>query len=310
MSVTREEKTAHLYRLGQSILQRTTRSFPPRRLQEGGTTRTFPTAVVLFASLLSAHPQDQKPFYGIGATFVTGFPSGVSCPIFIGGVWAISPASKAGLQPGDLLVSVDAQPVKNLQDTSRVTSASPGVVTLGLIRGTTSSTVTIQREDYSTILRHNGLKMVHGFVVDLDTTIESARSGDRRVVFTDRHYPVDKTLYYPGFEVFVWNKGTQITVGGIEDGPAKRSGARWGDHILAVNGVDPHGKSDAEMESLLSSSTPKPMTLSIERAGVRRTFSFDIERADDVLRDNHFRVADGKIVPSWVPENYLLCFEH
>jgi hypothetical protein len=52
------------------------------------------------------------------------------------------------------------------------------------------------------------------------------------------------------------------------------------------------------------------MTLSIERAGVRRTFSFDIERADDVLRDNHFRVADGKIVPSWVPENYLLCFEH
>jgi hypothetical protein len=64
------------------------------------------------------------------------------------------------------------------------------------------------------------------------------------------------------------------------------------------------------MESLLSSSTPKPMTLSIERAGVRRTFSFDIERADDVLRDNHFRVADGKIVPSWVPENYLLCFEH
>ena len=42
------------------------------------------------------------------------------------------------------------------------------------------------------------------------------------------HYPANEQLYYPGFEVFIWDKGNQVTVGGIEDGPASRAGVRWG----------------------------------------------------------------------------------
>lgn len=281
-------------------------------------------AVLLVASLAVAHAQDAKPLYRTGAFFLTGFPPGISCPIFVGGMYPVSPATQAGLQPGDILVSIDGRPVKNLEDTSRLTSASPGPVTIGFLRGTTSSSLTIPREEYSSILRQNGLKSVQGLVIDLNTTDaevsaylaevktleQSMRAGDSKTGFTDHHYPVDKSLYYPGFEVFVWNQGTQITVGGIEQGPAQRSGVRWGDRILAINGIDPLGKSTAELESLLSSSTRKPMTLIIERAGTRRTYSFAVERASDVLADNGKRVADGKIVPSWTPDKYLPCFEH
>lgn len=32
------------------------------------------------------------------------------------------------------------------------------------------------------------------------------------------HYPESEKLYYPGFEVFVWDKGLTVTIGGIEDG--------------------------------------------------------------------------------------------
>lgn len=122
------------------------------------------------------------------------------------------------------------------------------------------------------------------------------------------HYPANEQLYYPGFEVFIWDKGNQVTVGGIEDGPASRAGVRWGDEIIAVDGVDPRGKSVAELEALLASPKPASMTLTVERAGVRKTFPFELAQAATVLRENHWQVINGELVPLWVPESYLPCF--
>ena len=167
------------------------------------------------------------------------------------------------------------------------------------------------------------MKQLDRLEVDMDTTeaevrdllaeqqaVEGAfRAGDVTVAFPDHHYPANKQLYYPGFEVFVWDKGQQITVGGIENGPAYRSGIRWGDRILTVNGVDPHGKSIAAMEALLSSPQPAPMVLTISRAGTQKTFSFTLEQASDVLRENRWKVVHGQIVPLWIPDKYLPCFE-
>jgi len=123
------------------------------------------------------------------------------------------------------------------------------------------------------------------------------------------HYPANKELYYPGFEVFTWDEGNHVIVGGIEDGPAARAGIRWGDRIIAVNGVDPRKKSVAELESLLSSSKPTSMTLIIERGGPKKTFTIALAQAAVVLRDNQWQVINGKLVPLWAPEQYLSCFE-
>lgn len=83
---------------------------------------------------------------------------------------------------------------------------------------------------------------------------------------------------------------------------------RSGDHILAVNGVDPHGKSDEELASMLSGPTPRLIVLVVARGGVTKTFSFELERVEVVLTENHLRVANGKIIPDWVTSKYLPCF--
>jgi hypothetical protein len=67
-------------------------------------------------------------------------------------------------------------------------------------------------------------------------------------VFTVGHYPTNQELYYPGFEVYVWPEPKTMTVGGIEDGPAKATGVHYGDSIFSVNGASPRGKSLAELE--------------------------------------------------------------
>ncbi len=275
-------------------------------------------------SLLQSDGVERKPQYGIGLFILNSDYPSPSCPAFVGGVDANSPAAQAGIHRGDVILSIDGHPVRAFSDVKEHLSLSavPGKVALQFARGETTYTVTVEREDYARILEDNGLKEVNGVPVDLNATdadvkdqleegtlLERAiRSGDNRTIFADRHYPEDKTLYYPGFEVFVWNHGTQITVGGVEDGPARRSGVRWGDHILAVGGIDPHGKSDVELASLLSSPAPRSMVLVVARGGVKRTFSFDLERADAVLSENHLRVAKGKIIPDWVSDKYLPCF--
>ncbi len=279
---------------------------------------SFLVVVLVCAFCSGSRSQETKPRFVTGVTIVG---SGAPCPVFVSGVHKDSPADKAGIKAGDLLAAVDGHTVTDTQDAVHSlfsTSATP--VTLQLMRDEKPYTVTVQREELAVVLRKDGWKTVKGgFLVSSDATdaeveyflaVEKAEEGahDRLIVFPG-HYPENKQLYYPGFEVFLWDKGNQVTVGGIEDGPASRAGVRWGDRIVAINGVDPRGKSVAEVESLLASPKPATMTLIIERAGVRKTFSFELAQAAAVLHDNQRQVINGKLVPLWVPEKYLPCFE-
>jgi C-terminal processing protease CtpA/Prc len=144
------------------------------------------------------------------------------------------------------------------------------------------------------------------YLLSIGSAVENAK--DLSTAFRG-HYPANKRLYYPGFKVFSWNEGTQVVVGGIESGPASRAGIRWGDRIIAVNGIDPRKKSVTALESLLSSPKPTSMTLIIERGDLQRTFTIELAQAESVLRDNHWQVVGGKLVPLWISEKYLPCFE-
>lgn len=273
-----------------------------------------------FATVLTCFPQQSSPRYVIGASLIGPGPSCPGDPVFIGGVQKISPASAEGILPGDQLVAIDGKKVDGFEDaTRRLPSDSPKPVTLEVIRDGSHRKFTVQRENFDSVLAQNGTRMLNdGRLVALDSSdaeIQELRDVTKAMISaTDRftvfpgHYPADKNLYYPGFEVFVWGKGSQVRVGGIEDGPASRNGVRWGDAIVSVNGVDPRGKSHAELESLLSSPKPARMELMIERAGSRKSFSFQLAKAETVLRDNHWQIVDGKMMPSWVPEKYIPCF--
>jgi C-terminal processing protease CtpA/Prc len=280
--------------------------------------RNFCLVSVACICCLNLLSQETLPTYMIGVDLYGGKQS---CPVFVGKVSKDSPAGKAGIEPGDHLVAVDGNPVQSLQDASRrIASNIPGRIVMQLERAEIPYIVTVTRETRANILRQNGKRLLNnGLVVDLDATEEQinqrlavrrslANTRDLVVIFPG-HYPADKQLYYPGFEVFLWDRGNQVTVGGIEDSPASRSGVRWGDSIIAVNGVNPRSKSVSELESLFSNSTPTSMVLIIERAGVRKTFSFELARAASVLRDNHLQVINGKMVPLWVSKEYIHCFD-
>jgi C-terminal processing protease CtpA/Prc len=116
-------------------------------------------------------------------------------------------------------------------------------------------------------------------------------------------------IYYPGFELFVWNEPQPIMVGGIETGPAERAGVHYGDAVISGNGVNPRGKSMIELERLFSSETPANMRLVIDRDGVAKAFNFPLEKAADVAAENHKRRHQGRMVPSAIPTTYLHCWE-
>ncbi len=252
---------------------------------------------------------------------MTLFGAKPSCPVFVGGVDRDSPAAKAGIKEGDRLIAIDGVAITNLQDAARgIHRESSEPVSLQLARADKRYTVMVQKETLATKLKRSGEKTLEdGSVVPLDATdaeitqrlslIRALDSDQTRIarVFPT-HYPDNENLYYPGFEVFVWDKGRQVTIGGIEDGPASRAGARWGDIILSVNAIDPRNKSVADLEPIFSRRKSETITLVIDRAGVTKTFSFELEQAAMVLRDNDKRLVRGTIVPVWVSEEYLPCF--
>jgi C-terminal processing protease CtpA/Prc len=279
-------------------------------------------ALCLFVLTVAAPSQQKLPKYITGVT-ILGSASCPGNPVFVGSVSPISPAVSSGLEVGDQLLSIDGEPVKGFKDAStRMSSSSLRPVILKVKKNGSVRILSIAREDSITIRSRNGLRLLDdGSLVGTDYTdaeIEEFRSvthdlekamqaGDFLNVFPG-HYPADKSLYYPGFEIFVWNKGSQVRVGGIENGPAKHSGIRWGDRIVSVNGSDPRGKSLPELESLFSSSHAMPMKLTIERAGIQRPYSFQLDIAVRVLRANNWKIADGKMVPLWLPSAYTKCF--
>jgi len=273
----------------------------------GATMLALATCLILFA-------QQEKPKYVIGASIV-----GSKSPcVFIGSVSAKSPAADAGIRTGDRIVAVDGTTVTTAQDAAQhMRSESAKPVTLQLMRDGKLYSVTVQRELFTAILERGGMKALEsGMIAPLDATeaemshkmlaIKDERFADR--VFPS-HYPNDEKLYYPGFEVFVLKDPPQIVVGGIENGPASRAGVHWGDFIVSVNGVDPRNKSVAELEALFSGQKLASMTLTIDRDGVTKTFSFQPEQATVVMRNNQHQLAKGNLIPLGVPKEYWSCFE-
>jgi membrane-associated protease RseP (regulator of RpoE activity) len=159
-------------------------------------------------------------------------------------VLPLSPAASAGIHIGDQLISVDGTPVRNAKDAaSRMVSSSAQPVALAVSRKGSVRTITVSREERTSIQQHNGFRrMEDGSFMPVDYTeaeITEHRSLERAIDQAVRaddflnvfpgHYPSDKHVYYPGFEIFVWDKGNQVRIGGIENGPAKERGLRWGD---------------------------------------------------------------------------------
>jgi len=256
------------------------------------------------------------------SSFVTGITllSGAeSCPVFVAGVGAGSPAQQAGIKSGDVLVAVNGTPVSTIDETVRkfLHAESPTPVTLALVHQEKPYVAKVGPVRSSTLLTSEHEKVLeNGMVVPLDAT-EAEMNGKLKAITRDRmidrvfptHYPSNEKVYYPGFEVLILKNPAQIVVLGIEDGPASRAGVHWGDTILSVSGVDPRNKSVTELEPLFSSQKPASMTLKIERDGVPKEFTFQLAEAAQVLRDNQRQLLQGELVPLGLPDRYLYCFE-
>lgn len=275
--------------------------------------------IVLLLGALSVALQTQTipESFSIGVTVVRGKHS--DCPVFIGSVAKNSPAAKAGLEPGDALVAVDGTPVSFEDAAHRLRSQGAKPVMLTVRRGDNSApiTVAIQREPLATILHDNGLKMVQGGrLVPLETTDKELgcllRFDEKRITgrqaFRSTHYPENLNLYYPGFEAFILDHPRQVSVGGIEQGPASDAGVRWGDVIVTIDGVSVADKTASKLEDMLSSKEPRKMTIEVDRCGSRSSFSFMLERATDIMRRSQKQSVGGEVLPLGIPQKYLSCF--
>jgi C-terminal processing protease CtpA/Prc len=278
--------------------------------------RTF--LIVLFLVVLSiALAQTIPESFSIGVTVVRG--KRPDCPVFIASVSKNSPAAKAGLESGDVLVAVDGTQVSFEDASKRLRSQAAKPVTLTIRRGDDSTplTVLVQREPLVTILHDDGLKMVQdGRLVPLDTTDREIacllRFDESRITgqqaFRPTHYPENLNLYYPGFEAFILDGPPQVSVGGIEQGPASDAGVRWGDVLVSVDGVSVARKTALQLEDMLSSKEPRKMTIEVDRCGSRSAFSFMLERAGDIMRRSQKQAVGGEVLPLGIPQKYLSCF--
>jgi C-terminal processing protease CtpA/Prc len=237
-------------------------------------------------------------------------------------VWTVaadSPAAKVGIEPGDVLLSIDGHrniDIGQALPLLRTTEAKTSSVELEGEKG--SYTVEVGRIKASEIFVKQGLKQgPEGSLFPSDATdlemqrvskIQSEPPRDKKV-FNVGHYPDDMDLYYPGFELFVWDAPNSIMVGGIEVGPAKKAGIHYGDSVVSVNGVSPSRKSIAELEKLFSGNSSITMKLVVDRDGVLKTFNFPLEKAEDIAAENHKRRYEGKMVPAIIPDKYLHCWK-
>jgi C-terminal processing protease CtpA/Prc len=286
--------------------------------------RSACVVLVCVAFVSSSHGQQNRPDYVTGVE-IHGVNA--ACPngtVFIGRVAPKSPADVAGIRAGDLLLAINNEPVRDFRDAvTRIRATDPDPVILQVRRDGSILTFTVRREPRDVVLGREGLRMLDdGFAVGTDYTsadiaelrrlnaeLNSAVKQNDFVNVFPGHYPKDKSLYYPGFEIFEWNEGRQVQVGGIEEGPAKKAGVRWGDRIISVNGQSVQGKSLPQLENLFSSSDQAMMRLVVERTGVVKSFTFPLARAADVLQENGWRMVEGKMIPLWLPDEYLKCFE-
>ncbi len=193
-------------------------------------------------------------------------------------------------------------------------SDRPGQVSVRVGRDEKEVELTINRERRSVIYRDAGKHIMSGLIVPSDTAPgevdQMLKFDGRRLV--DRvfptHYPADPALFYGGFEVFILRDPPQVTVGGIEDGPAANAGLHWGDVLRAVDGTPTTAKTPAELASLFSAPETKTVYLQIERLGMAKNIEFRLEKADDIARQNGKRFVGDQLVPLWASERDLHCF--
>ena len=273
----------------------------------------IPPAAVVQAQELSTDD------YVTGMTVVGRPGSDSSCPPIVAEVHSETPAAKAGIQPGDRLLAVDGHhetEIMKWRPWLRTKDPKPSTIELEGEHG--PYTVTVPRIKASVLWERDGWKVgPDGGVYPKNATEAemqrvSKMYGEPPVsekVFPVGHYPANLELYYPGFEIFVWKDPQPMTVGGIEDGPAEKAGVHYGDPIVSVNGVNPRGKSIAELEQLFSSPKPATMRLVIDRDGAMNTFTFELAKASDVARANHRRMYHGEWIPAATPPAYLHCFD-
>jgi C-terminal processing protease CtpA/Prc len=243
--------------------------------------------------------------------------AGPACPPIVWFIQPDTPASRVGIQPGDRLRAIDRKPVADIEEARRLLrTIEPKSSSIELEGERGVYTVTVERIRNSVLYERNGLKRgPDGSLYPKDATpaemqrISKMHGEPNTKVFTTGHYPANQELYYPGFEIFVWPEPQTMTVGGIEEGPAKAAGVHYGDPIVSVNGVDPRGKSLAKLEKLFSNPTPATMTLVIDRDGETKTFKLQLAKASDVAAANHKRLYRGRMIPLVVPASYLHCFE-
>ncbi len=256
--------------------------------------------------------------YVTGMTVVGKPNAAQGCPPIVWRVAPDTPAAKAGIQPGDRLLGVDGhRDIDVVQAGPLLRTKEPKLSVIELEGKNGPYKVQVGRIKASELYTREGLKRGPDDVLfPADATdaeirriskIQSEPPHDKKV-FNIGHYPSDMNLYYPGFEVFVWDEPQPLMVGGIEDGPARRAGVHYGDPIVSVNDVNPRGKSMAELEKLLSSETPANMKLVVDRDGVLKTFNFPLEKAVDVATENSRGRYDGRMIPSGVPDAYLHCW--
>jgi hypothetical protein len=204
---------------------------------------------------------------------------------------------------------VQARPLLHTQD------PKPSTIELDGAHG--SYTVTVGRIKASVLNEREGFKQGpdggwyprNATEAEMQRVSKFKETSAIEKVFPVSHYPSNLELYYPGFEIWVWKEPQPMTVGGIEHGPAWNAGVHFGDAIISVNGVNPHGKSVPELEQLFSSLKPAMMMLVIDRDGAIKTFAFELAKASDVAAANHKRMYESKMIPSVGPPAYLHCWE-
>ncbi|UJW86303.1 RIP metalloprotease RseP [Devosia sp. SL43] len=163
-------------------------------------------------------------------------------PPAVGEVIAGSVAEEAGIEPGDIFVSVDGFAVRGFEDFDRLIATSPErAVTIQLDRGSESQTV----------------------VLVPDAVEYKDRFGNTQRIGNAGVYP------------FV----LPATVGEVlKDTVAEKAGLQAGDRFISVDGVTVSNFSD--FQKLVVAKPGQPITIALERAGQRQTVTLEPEAVE------------------------------